>query len=81
MTSTQAASTETAQRPIDPQLAAYEILRRIICRRPPFNVARPRGGEIPEDLEEEIETAALAYQLSMYLDIANRKFGLVFCNI
>ena len=76
MTSTQAASTETAQRPIDPQLAAYEILRRITCRRPPFNEARSRAGDIPEDLEEQIETAALAYQLSKYLDIANRKFGL-----
>jgi hypothetical protein len=76
MTSTQAASTETAERPIDPQLAAYEILRRMICRRPPFNEARPRAGEIPEDLKEEIETATLAYQLSMYLDIAERKFGL-----
>jgi hypothetical protein len=73
----QAASTETAQRPIDPQLAAYEIIRRIMCRRPPFNASRPEAGEIPEDLRAEIETAAIAYQLSVYLDLANSKFGLV----
>jgi hypothetical protein len=76
MTSSLAASTGTAQQPIDPQLAAYEILRRTICRRPPFNAARPEAGEIPEDLEEVVETAALVYQLSMYLYIVDRKFGL-----
>jgi hypothetical protein len=77
MSSTQAASTETAQRLIDPQLAAYEILRRMICRRPPFNAARPEAGEIPEDVEDVVETAALVYQLSMYLYIVERKFGLM----
>ena len=64
-----------AQGVLDPQRVGYELLRRLICRRPPFAGLPSDQSSIPDDLEGEVEFGCLVYQVSVYLDLAKRRFG------
>ena len=71
-----AAGKETSQRPFDPQLAAYELLRGLISERPPFKEWRPEPTRIPVELQSDVDMAVHAYQLSVFLDMARGAYGL-----
>jgi hypothetical protein len=71
-----AADKETSQRPFDPQLAAYELLRGLISERPPFSEWRPTPARIPEELQSDVDVAVHAYQLSVFLDVVRGAHGL-----
>lgn len=60
---------------LDPGLAAYELLRRMIAGRSPFSDWLPEPGRIPEDLQGDIEFAVQSYQLHLFLAAAGRKYG------
>jgi hypothetical protein len=64
---------------LDPQLAAYELLRRSICARPPFDPLGAEGCAIPDEFKKDIEFGSRAYQISVYLGAVKAKFGLSVC--
>lgn len=59
----------------DPHLIAFAILERMTKQDPPFNEWRPEGVEIPCDADAFIEISVWAYQLTIFLDCIERKFG------
>lgn len=61
--------------PFDPELAAYDILRRLVCKRFPFDELSFEQTLIPDDLRKQIEFGCLVSQVSVYVDAAQRKFG------
>ncbi len=68
-----------AQRPFDPQLAAYCLLRRLVSRRPPFNPVEewhPKAMKIPADFETDVDLAVQVYQLFVFVDMAKGICGL-----
>lgn len=62
-------------RGFDPQLAAYEVLRRLVCGRAPFLGLPPEHSSVPDDLRSEVGFGCLVHQVSVYLDVLQRKFG------
>lgn len=69
------AEREVSQRPFDPQLAVYELLRGLISERPPFREWRPAATKIPAELQSDVDMAVQAYQLSVFLDMARSTYG------
>jgi len=68
-----------AQRPFDPQLAGYDLLRRLISGRPPFNPVEewhPNAKKIPADFEVDVDIAVHAYQLFAFVEMAKDTYGL-----
>jgi len=61
---------------IEAELAAYEVLRRIICERPPFERWRPEEPSVSNDLDDDFQLAVSAYALSVYLYLLKEKLGL-----
>jgi len=61
--------------PFDPQLAAYNVLRRLICRKPPFVGLSSEQSSIPDDLKSEVEFGCFVYQIGVYLALAKQRFG------
>ena len=68
-------TTEPSHSPFDPQLAAYNVLRRLICRRPPFAGLSTERDSIPDDLKSEVEFGCLVYQIAVYLDLIKETLG------
>ena len=65
----------SSRRPFDPQLAAYDVLRRLVCRRSPLVGLSSEHNSIPDDLKSEVEFGCLVHQVSVYLDLAQRNSG------
>jgi len=68
-----------AQRPFDPQLAAYDLLRRLVSGRPPFNPVEewhPKAKKIPTGFEADVDVAVQAYQLFVFVEVARSTYGL-----
>jgi|SRR5271157_317860 len=67
------------QHPFDAQLAGYDLLRRLVAERPPFNPVEewhPKAKKIPADFEADVDAAVHAYQLSVFVEIAKGTYGL-----
>src|SRR5258708_17248561 len=60
---------------LDPHLMAFAMLQRMSEHGSPFNEWRPEGVEIPAEAEAFIEISVWAYQLTIFLDCIERKFG------
>lgn len=66
------------QRPFDPQLAGYDLLRRLISGRSPFNPVEewhPEAKKIPAGFEADVDLAVHAYQLSSFIEMAKDRYG------
>ena len=61
---------------LDPQLAGYELLRRLVCSRAPFDALGPEKSAIPDEFKTDVEFGTWAYQISLYLEAVRIKFGL-----
>jgi len=59
----------------DPHVAAYAVFRRMVDRKEPFNEWRPEGEPIPGEADACVELFVWAYQLQVYLDLLEKKFG------
>lgn len=59
----------------DPHLIAFAILQRMREHKPPFNEWRAEGVKIPADADAFVELSVWAYQLTIFLDCLERKFG------
>lgn len=59
----------------DPELAGYDLLRRLICGRPPFDEGEPEKSAIPGEFKSDIEFGTWAYQISLYLEAVKVKIG------
>jgi hypothetical protein len=74
----EAAATPT-QRPFDPELAGYDLLRRLASGRPPFNPVEewhPKAKKIPAGFEADVDLAVHAYQLSAFVEMTKVTYGL-----
>jgi hypothetical protein len=60
---------------LDPHMAAFAILDRMFKVQPPFNEWRPEDVEIPEVAGAFIEIGVWAYQLTIFVDCIEKKFG------
>lgn len=60
---------------LDPHMLSFVILDRMAKQQPPFNEWRPEGVEIPKVAEAFVEIGVWAYQLMIFVDCIERKFG------
>ncbi len=63
----------------DSQLVGYDLLRRLISGRPPFNPVEewhPKAKKIPADFEADVDVAVHTYQLFAFLEMAKDPYGL-----
>lgn len=72
----EAGTANPPQRPFDPQLVAYELLRRVVTERPPFKEWRPEPERIPAGFKTDVDIAVHAYQLCVFLVMAENVYGL-----
>lgn len=70
-----ASAPKSSQAPVDPHLAAYELLRRMICNRAPFDPLAPEQSAILDEFKDDIEFGVWAYQISLYLEAVRIKLG------
>jgi zinc-ribbon domain len=76
---TSGAAATPSKHPFDPQLAGYDLLRRLISGRPPFNPVEewhPKAKKIPAGFEADVDVAVHAYQLFAFLEMAKCTYGL-----
>ena len=70
---------DAVPRLFDPQLVGYDLLRRLVSERPPFNPVEewhPKAKKIPADFEADVDVAVRAYQLSVFIEMAKDTYGL-----
>jgi ribosomal protein L40E len=63
----------------DPLLAGYDLLRRLISGRPPFNPFEERHSKakkIPAGFEADVDVAVHSYPLFAFLEMARGAYGL-----
>jgi hypothetical protein len=60
---------------LDPHMLAYVMVQNMVGHKPPFNMRRDKEDAIPERFEPLIEISVNVYQLSIFLDFLERKFG------
>lgn len=60
-------------------MAGYDLLRRLISGRPPFNPVEewhPKAKKIPAGFEADVDVAVHTYQLFAFLEMAKGAYGL-----
>lgn len=60
---------------LDPHQLAWIMVQKMVAREFPFNKWRDEENDIPEYSEAFIEICVNVYQLSIFLDFIERKFG------
>lgn len=61
---------------LDPHIAAFWVLQQMAGRKHPFDEWRPPDAVMSEYADAFVEICVWAYQLSIFLDCVERKFGL-----
>ncbi len=76
---TPSAPQEVPKKLFDANLAAYDLLRRLICRRPPFDdevgVAEAEKSLIPEEFKGKLQLGVRGYQAAMHFAAVKARLG------